>query len=373
VTADLELRAVSKAYRGAIAVDRVSFEVAPHSFFSLLGPSGCGKTTLLRLIAGFLAPDAGEVLIRDEVVTKLPPYRRNTAMVFQNYALFPHLTVFDNVAFGLRYRMPEARDTARRVGDALELVLMSGTERKYPNQLSGGQQQRIALARAIVTQPALLLLDEPLSNLDLRLRQGMRRELRRLQRDLQITTIYVTHDQAEAFSMSDRIAVMNAGELLQVGTPAEIFRHPADPFVVTFIGETNRFTGRVTDVNGTGVHVLTPEGLTMACAASSTPAAVAVGSLVELYFREELVNIQESATGRNAFPAVIEQIQNLGSLLSITARVNETASLRATVPATAENWMRQAGDRVVLHVAEADVVLLPVKDATEPKRTEGRV
>jgi putative spermidine/putrescine transport system ATP-binding protein len=362
VTADLELRQVTKAYRGTTAVDRVSFEVAPRSFFSLLGPSGCGKTTLLRLIAGFLAPDAGEVRIRDEVVNQLPPYRRNTAMVFQNYALFPHMTVEQNVAFGLRYRMPQARDEARRVGEALELVLMSGSERKYPAQLSGGQQQRVALARAIVTQPALLLLDEPLSNLDLRLRQGMRRELRRLQKELQITTIYVTHDQAEAFSMSDSIGVMSAGNLLQVGTPADIFRRPADSFVVTFIGDTNHFSGRVTEVSGTGIQIRTTEGLKMTCTAPSpdfTP-----GQTVELYFREELVNLRDSPGGPNAFPAVIDHVLNLGSLLTISAKVGAASTIRSTVPATAENWQRQPGDKVVLQVAEADVVVLPAKDGT---------
>jgi ABC-type Fe3+/spermidine/putrescine transport system ATPase subunit len=233
------LQSVTKRLGATLAVDHVSLEVPEGSFTTLLGPSGCGKTTTLRMIAGFYIPDSGEILVRDRAVTTVPAHRRNMAMVFQEYALFPHMTVTENVGYGLRMRGVDAGETRRRAGAALELVGLTGHGSKFPNQLSGGQQQRVAVARALVVEPEVLLLDEPLSNLDAKLRVRVRTELRALQRRLGKTTIYVTHDQDEALSLSDQIAVMNHGRVAQVGTPYEIYHRPVDEFVADFVGMAN--------------------------------------------------------------------------------------------------------------------------------------
>lgn len=242
---DIELRAVSKRYGDTLAVDDFSLGIERGEFVTLLGPSGCGKTTTLNMIAGFITPTSGDIDIKGTPVTDLPPFERDTSMVFQSYALFPHMTVFDNVAFGLRMRKVEKSEIAAKVGEALHKVHLAGLESRYPRELSGGQQQRVALARAIVTRPAVLLLDEPLSNLDLKLREAMRLELKSLQRDLGITSVYVTHDQDEALAMSDRIAVMNLGHIEQVGSPEEVYESPATLFVATFVGATNLMPGVV--------------------------------------------------------------------------------------------------------------------------------
>lgn len=246
----IEMRNVSKRYLTAagtevVAVDNVTLEILDGEFFSLLGPSGCGKTTSLRMIAGFELPTAGEIYIHGRPMDAIPPNRRPVNTVFQNYALFPHMTIGQNVAFGLEMeRLPKAEIT-RRVGEALEMVRLAGYEKRKPHQLSGGQQQRVALARALVKRPEVLLLDEPLGALDLKLRKEMQLELKKLQREVGITFVYVTHDQEEALTMSDRIAVMNGGRVLQVGTAAEIYERPRNRFVADFIGETNFLTGTV--------------------------------------------------------------------------------------------------------------------------------
>jgi spermidine/putrescine ABC transporter ATP-binding subunit len=238
-----------------VAVNDVSLTVEPGELLTLLGPSGCGKTTTLRMVAGFEQPDAGRVRIGGEDVTGLMVYRRSIGFVFQNYALFPHLTTFENVAYGLRVRrLPETAIRAR-VGQVLELVGLPGYERRFPNQLSGGEQQRVAVARAVVVEPALLLFDEPLSNLDARLRVQMRAELSRLQRQLAITTVYVTHDQEEAMAISDRIAVMRDGSVAQVGSAEELYRAPRSAFVAQFIGRVNLLESRVLGVTGGRVAV----------------------------------------------------------------------------------------------------------------------
>src|SRR5215207_8409776 len=237
--ADVRFERVTKRYGGAAAVSALTLAIPRGMFFSLLGPSGCGKTTTLRLVAGFEQPDDGEVFIRNEHVTAVPPFRRNFAMVFQNFALFPHLSVSENVAFGLRMlRVPRQR-RAEEVRDALALVKLDGFDDRYPKQLSGGQQQRVAIARAIVMKPAVLLLDEPLGALDKNLRESMQVELRSLQRQLGITTVFVTHDQEEALTMSDRIAVMRDGVIEQLGAPREVYERPATEFVATFLGASN--------------------------------------------------------------------------------------------------------------------------------------
>ncbi|MEM4717304.1 MAG: ABC transporter ATP-binding protein [Desulfurococcaceae archaeon] len=243
------LENISKYYGNVIAVDDVNLVVDKGEFFTLLGPSGCGKTTTLRLIAGFEVPDKGKIYFDNDEVTFLKPYKRSTAMVFQNYALWPHMTVFENVAYGLKIKKKELRltdeDIKKRVEWALELVKLNGFENRYPLQLSGGQQQRVALARALVVQPRVLLLDEPLSNLDAKLRVEMREELRKIQKTLGITTIYVTHDQLEAMSMSDRIAIMNRGRVIQVGTPKDLYFSPRALFVADFLGRSSIYKGEV--------------------------------------------------------------------------------------------------------------------------------
>jgi len=238
-TASIVLQDLSKYFGLVKAVDGVSLEVEAGTLVCLLGPSGCGKTTTLRMIGGFEEPTAGRVFIGDDDVTAMPPYARPTAMVFQNYALFPHMSVYDNVAYGLRARRVSKAETERQVREVIALMELQGQEKKSPPQLSGGQQQRVALARALVIHPKVLLFDEPLSNLDAKLRVRMRGEIRAVQRRLGITSIYVTHDQEEAFSIADRVALMNEGQLIQLGTPRELYSEPADRFVADFVGVSN--------------------------------------------------------------------------------------------------------------------------------------
>ncbi len=255
----VELRDVVKRFDEVIAVDHVSLKIAPGEFFALLGPSGSGKTTTLRMIGGFELPTEGEVLIEGEPQGYKPPYQRPVNTVFQNYALFPHMTVAQNIAFGLEMRGVPREEIRRRVGEMLDLVRLSGYERRRPHQLSGGEQQRVALARALINRPKVLLLDEPLGALDLKLRKAMQLELKTIQEQVGITFIYVTHDQEEAITMADRIAVMNRGRVLQVGTPQEVYEHPENLFVADFIGDTNFIPVQVQQV-GNGVQALTVSG-----------------------------------------------------------------------------------------------------------------
>jgi len=235
----IELESVWKRYGEHAAVGGVSLSIAEGEFFSLLGPSGCGKTTTLRMIAGFVAPDEGRVLLHGDDVTTVPPNKRPVNMVFQQYALFPHMTVYENTAFGLKMAHVPRSEHRTRVNEILRVVALEGYERRHPRQLSGGQQQRVALARALVNRPAALLLDEPLGALDVKLRRHMQLELKRIQHELGTTFVYVTHDQEEALAMSDRIAVMNDGHVEQLGTPREIYEHPASAFVADFVGTVN--------------------------------------------------------------------------------------------------------------------------------------
>ncbi|MGH2626911.1 MAG: ABC transporter ATP-binding protein, partial [Anaerolineales bacterium] len=243
----VRLTGVTKRFGAVVAVDGVSLEIPAGKLVTLLGPSGCGKTTTLRMVAGLEYPSGGRIFIGDEDVTPLPAANRGVTMVFQSYALFPHLTVFENVAYGLRIAKRPAAEIARRVGDVLTLVGLPDVGRRYPAQLSGGQQQRVALARALVMEPKVLLFDEPLSNLDAKLRKRVRGEIRELQQRLGITSIYVTHDQAEALALSDVIIVMNQGRVEQIGTPRDLYQYPATQFVADFIGEANLLRGRYAD------------------------------------------------------------------------------------------------------------------------------
>jgi len=256
----LKLTDVRKSFGAVAAVDAVSLDVAEGEFFFLLGPSGCGKTTLLRIVAGFCEPDSGEVRLGGRLVNRVPPHKRGTGMVFQNYALWPHMTVAQNVAYGLELRRLPRAEVRRRVGEALEMVRMTGLEDRRPNALSGGQQQRVALARALVIEPDILLLDEPLSNLDAKLRIDMRKELRRIHAETGITTVYVTHDQKEALSLAQRIAVMRAGRVEQVDTPRALYLRPAGRFVAEFIGQANVIPGEARRGDDGTTIVRTPYG-----------------------------------------------------------------------------------------------------------------
>jgi len=269
------------------AVKDVSIDIAPGAFVTLLGPSGCGKTTTLRMIAGFESPDSGEIYLGGEAINALTPNKRDTAMVFQSYALFPHYNVFDNVAYGLKLRKLSKEDIHQKVMNILDMVEMKGLESRMTNQLSGGQQQRVALARALVVEPSVLLFDEPLSNLDAKLRVTMRTEIRRIQQALGITAIYVTHDQSEAMSLSDQIIIMYKGEIAQIGAPREIYYQPSDEFVADFIGEANFLDGKITAQKGkdclmeiTGHPVILPN-----------PKGYAVGTACRMVVRPEAVLI----------------------------------------------------------------------------------
>ncbi len=284
----LSLTGLEKKFGDAVAVDGIDLEIGAGEFFSLLGSSGCGKTTTLRMIAGFEQPDGGSIHLDGASLAEVSPHKRPVNTVFQSYALFPFLDVFDNVAFGLRYQRCTKQETKRRVGEALAHVQMESFAKRKPYQLSGGQQQRVALARALVLSPTVLLLDEPMGALDAKLRKQLQLELRQLQREVGTTFVYVTHDQEEALTMSDRLAVMHGGKVMQVGTPSEVYSQPANSYVATFLGTTNLFPATVTAVD--------PDGLT--CVVLDTPLAVgpcehdpAVGDKVSLMVRPERVEV----------------------------------------------------------------------------------
>ncbi len=303
----VRLATVSKRFGVLVAVDRVSLEIAEGSFTTLLGPSGCRKTTILRMVAGFFRPDAGEIFLHGVRVTDIPAHRRNTAMVFQEYALFPHMTVGENVGYGLRMRHVTPQKAARRVTQILELVGLAGQERKFPHQLSGGQQQRVALARALVVEPEVLLLDEPLSNLDAKLRVRVRTEIRQLQQQLGKTVLYVTHDQEEALAISDRIAVMDRGRVQQIASPVEIYHRPANRFVADFVGLANFVDGDVT-----GPDMVRIRGTTLRAPLDGT-----VGGRVTLVLRPEAIRLhQQMPQTVNVLPGRI----TVGSFLGTLAR-----------------------------------------------------
>ena len=259
-TPAIELRHVTKRYGDTVALDDVSIDIEPGEFFCLLGPSGCGKTTTLNLIGGFIPLSSGELRIEGRTVNDLPPHRRNVNTVFQSYALFPHMNVAENVAFGLRMEKLPAPEVARRTGEYLELVGLGGFNRRLPSEMSGGQQQRVALARALAKRPAVLLLDEPLGALDLKLRKQMQTELSRIHRQVGTTFVFVTHDQEEALSMATRIAIMSGGVVVQTGTPREVYDHPVDRFVANFVGETNFISGTVKTEDGRRVFAIPGRG-----------------------------------------------------------------------------------------------------------------
>jgi spermidine/putrescine ABC transporter ATP-binding subunit len=344
----IRVQDLSKRFGAVVAVDRASFEVARGEFVCLLGPSGCGKTTTLRCVGGYETPTEGSIEIAGRVVNEMPVHRRDIGMVFQNYALFPHKTVADNVGFALKMRgvpKPARRD---RVREALELVELPGYEARYPSELSGGQRQRVALARALIHRPSVLLLDEPLANLDRKLRQAMRVELKLIQEKVGISTVFVTHDQEEALVMSDRIAVMEAGRIHQIGTPVDIYHRPATPFVATFIGETNFLEGQVAAIEDgrARIRVGGDREITAEPVEGCVP-----GRRVAVSVRPERIDIgREAPPGApNAFSGTVEFVTYLGATASYRVRVAEDGQrLLVTQPVAAGRAAFAEGDRVTL-------------------------
>ncbi|MBN1140165.1 MAG: ABC transporter ATP-binding protein [Anaerolineae bacterium] len=297
------------------AVDGVSIEIEKGELVTLLGPSGCGKTTTLRLVAGFEFPTRGQIVLDGQEINDLPPHKRDMSMVFQSYAIFPHLNVFENVAYGLEVQHRPKDEIARRVARVLELVELTGLEKRAPNQLSGGQQQRVALARALVMEPKVLLMDEPLSNLDAKLREQMRTEIRRIQKQLGITSVYVTHDQIEAMTLSDRIVVMNRGLIEQTGTPEEIYRHPSTRFVADFIGRANFVPGRVRGrENGSLLVEAWQQSFAIPAAGSVLPA----GAPVTLIVRPEMIQLSPESQLRG----IVRRASYLGNTIDYDVQVD---------------------------------------------------
>jgi ABC-type Fe3+/spermidine/putrescine transport system ATPase subunit len=345
--AQVELRGVTKAFGPTAAVQDVHLDAKDGEFLTILGPSGCGKTTTLRIIAGLLDPDAGEVLIEGRAVHHLPAHRRETAMVFQSYALFPHMTVAENVAFGLRMRRVPEVERRARVEEALRMVELSGVRDRYPRSLSGGQQQRVAVARAVVTRPKVLLFDEPLSNLDAKLRERLRLELRALQQRLQVTTIYVTHDQAEALVLSDRVVVMDRGRVVEVGAPQEVYRRPRARVTAEFLGIANLIPATVA---GTRNHRYLAETAIGQLEVASSD-RLARGDAVTLSFRPEDIRI--AAGPVNCLSGVIQQAAYLGSITDYLIRANETL-LRVQEPGEPAH---RVGEAVSLLLPEVAAVI----------------
>jgi spermidine/putrescine transport system ATP-binding protein len=336
----IELSGLTKRF-SEIAVDNIDLTVASGEFFSLLGPSGCGKTTTLRLVAGFEQPTSGKILLDGLDVSGVPPHRRNVNTVFQSYALFPFLSVSDNVAFGLRHRKLAKPDLNRRVNEALELVRMTSFAKRRPGQLSGGQQQRVALARALVLNPAVLLLDEPLGALDAKLRRSLKVELKALQERVGITFLYVTHDQEEALTMSDRLAVMNAGKIVQIGTPRQVYEEPADTYVADFLGAANLME----------VEVVAAGALRLGDFALTSDRCEAVSGTAHAVIRPERVRIEaHGSAGDNRVPAMVERVVFLGAATQVMLRLAPGVPLQALVQNDGEHPDLAQGTPVHVHL-----------------------
>jgi iron(III) transport system ATP-binding protein len=353
--AGIEIDGLSKRFGSVAAVHHLSIRVADREFVTLLGPSGCGKTTLLRLIAGFMAPDAGVIRVGQLTLSTpdavVPPERRGMGMVFQNYAVWPHKTVYENVAFGLEVRRVARAEARARVTRVLELVNLAGLERRYPSELSGGQQQRVALARSLVVEPGILLLDEPLSNLDAKLRERMRWELKDLQRRTGITFVYVTHDQSEAMALSDRVAVMHQGQLMQFGTPREVYARPASRTVADFMGLVNLLPGRVLRAGADG----------MVAVAGDHPVAVALppdtapGRAVQVAVRPESLRLVPQGPGvaveaDGAVPGKVAEVTFLGNLTDCHVTLDDGTRIRVQAD---PREVLEVGQRVRVHLEGA--------------------
>ena len=353
----IEIRNVTKRFGSFTAVNDVSLRVAAGEFVTLLGPSGCGKTTLLRMLSGFETPTAGAIHIGGRDVTHLAPYRRNVNQVFQSYALFPHLTVEQNIAFGLRMQNVPRPEAARRVAEVVDLVALGGFEKRRPHELSGGQRQRVALARAIVPSPEVLLLDEPLSALDAKLRRAMQLELKRLQKHLGLTTVFVTHDQEEALTLSDRVAVMNHGRIEQLGTATEVYHQPRTAFVADFLGEANLLDGDIVWRNGTQVRVRTRAGLELLVGGIEH---VGPERGVVISVRPEKVHVSKAqVSAENVFKARVAEEVFQGSTDRLTLELASGAKLTALV--ANESAILEAiheGDEVYCGLHSDDLVVV---------------
>jgi spermidine/putrescine transport system ATP-binding protein len=361
----VELANVSKIFKGRgrthkdfIAVDNLNLQIAAGEFFSLLGPSGCGKTTTLRTIAGFELPTSGEVYIYGEAMKQLPPFHRPVNTVFQNYALFPHLTVAQNIAFGLEMEKMPRSQIRSLVADALAMVQLDGLAKRYPRQLSGGQQQRVALARSLIKRPKVLLLDEPLGALDLKLRKEMQLELKHVQQQVGITFIYVTHDQEEALTMSDRIAVMSEGKVLQLGTPMEIYEEPTSLFVADFIGETNLLNGKIVEQQGERTVVLVDETLPITV---SYRDRLSPGQTATVVIRPEKIGISPDNNGdRSGWLARVEEAVYIGTDTRYIVRLTEQTAIAIRQQNLHRHRIHfyQPGEQIKVHVAPENMRLI---------------
>jgi iron(III) transport system ATP-binding protein len=359
--AAITLTDLSKTYSGkadGAAVSGLSLDIRDNTFVTLLGPSGCGKTTTLRLIAGYLVPDTGTIHVGSRLISSsegvVPPERRGMGMVFQNYAVWPHKTVFENVVFGLKVRKASTHEAREKVAKALALVNLSGLESRLPSELSGGQQQRVALARSLVVEPEILLLDEPLSNLDAKLRERMRGELKSIQRRTGITFVYVTHDQAEALALSDQIAVMHGGLLQQFGTPHEVYQRPANRIVADFMGLVNLLPGRIESASAGQGRVVTSGGLGLTLA---LPAGISQGEEVEVAIRPENITIAAGASTQDAAGhGTIRELTFLGNINEFFVTVAPGEELRVQ---THPSQHFAIGDRVAISVAAEHCNLFP--------------
>ena len=352
---EVQLVDLVKRFGDFTAVAGVNLEMPSGEFFSLLGPSGCGKTTSLRMIAGFERPTEGQILLDGVDMAQTPPHKRNVNTVFQNYALFPHLTVEENVAFGLKYQKASKEETRDRVGKALELVQMTPFTKRRPNQLSGGQQQRVALARALILNPKVLLLDEPLGALDAKLRKRLQIELKALQEEVGITFIYVTHDQEEALTMSDRIAVMSQGRVEQVGGPKEIYESPATAYVADFLGVSNLMDAEAAGVGDGGCKIALGEFSLIAGEGD----ADTTGDC-KITIRPERVEIEgQGTTGENRMPAMVERTVYVGSVLQVILHLATGQTIQAWTPNTGGGDANRSGDAITVHFPREALRVLP--------------
>jgi spermidine/putrescine transport system ATP-binding protein len=365
---EVQLVDLVKRFAEVTAVAGINLDMPPGEFFSLLGPSGCGKTTTLRMIAGFERPDEGQILLDGVDMAQTPPHKRNVNTVFQNYALFPHLTVAENVGFGLRYKDASKQEARQRVANALELVRLTGFEKRRPSQLSGGQQQRVALARALVLNPAVLLLDEPLGALDAKLRKALQIELKSLQEEIGITFIYVTHDQEEALTMSDRLAVMSNGRVEQVGSPSEVYEEPTTAYVADFLGVSNLMDASAGGQGAAGGKVRLGD-FELVAAQGDTDAR----GDVKVVIRPERVRLEPSGTaGENRVPGMVERVVYVGSTMQVIVHLAPGQSLQAWVQNQGDGFPYGQGDAVSVHLpADALRMLIDPTSEAEIARMEG--
>ncbi len=362
----LELRGIRKSYGATVAVGPIDITVNRGEFLTLLGPSGCGKTTTLHIMAGLIEPTDGHVMMRGREITYLEPPKRDMGLVFQSYALFPHKTVFDNIAFGLRMRKRPKEEIRQKVRDVLDVVGLPGVEARYPSELSGGQRQRVAVARAVIIEPQVLLLDEPLSNLDAVLRKHMRLELRDIQRRLGITTIFVTHDQDEAFEMSDRVILLNDGQIEQTGSPEEMYDRPASRFAAEFIGEANLIKGTVDAVRTEAVLVRVGDAILSAPRGPSVPS---VGTSVWLMVRPERIELSSSPpAGGGALQGRVTKRIFSGNMMGLTLQTDAGMEIISRKPSIARYRDISTGDLVWMSPDDCWVVPEALAKAQEPRQ-----